>query len=104
MQVYAKLFNGNGNGNPYKTLTENAQCTYGDDELVDLAMQLPGVLLEGGLLALLDLIEDVLHLPRPPDLVARQTHHALVLHHPPHPAHITHHTCIHASTLHTHLQ
>ena len=45
-------------------------------------MQLLGVVLHALLVASLDLLEDVLDLPRPPDLVASQAHHALVAHHP----------------------
>ena len=76
---------------------------YLHDQVINLAVKFLGVVLHSHLVSPLDLAEHVLHLPRPPHLVGRQDHHALVVIHPLHSV-VYVCVCIHAMRLmhHTH--
>ena len=56
------------------------------DQIIDLLVHLLGVVFQGLLLTLLHLIKDILYLPRPPNLVSSQHHHALIIQHPINPS------------------
>lgn len=58
---------------------------YLDYKVIDLFVHLLGVGLHGDLVTLPDLLEDILHLPRPPDLIGCQDNHTLVDEHPLNP-------------------
>jgi hypothetical protein len=62
-------------------LGERGRADLGDD-LFELGVQLARVGLHGHLVAVGDLLEHVLDLPRPPDLIGRQHNHSLVVVHP----------------------
>ena len=52
------------------------------DQLINLPVHLPAVVLHGLLLPLLHFAEDIFHLPGPPHLAGGQHHHPLVQEHP----------------------
>lgn len=63
----------------------SSKSSYLHNKGINLGVQFLGVVLHGHLVSPLDLPEHILHLPRPPHLVTRQNHHALVVIHPLNP-------------------